>query len=642
LSVEAGTDYHIAAEAAQDGDIVLSFATPAFPLNDPFTNAIAIPGTNAVVHANITEATIEPGEPNHAGWTSGRSVWWTWTAPTNGVLSLRTQGSTFDTTLGVYTGSAVGALAVVASNRTLSFSGNSSVSFATTPGTTYHIALDGYFGFGEATLSLDFFTYPINDSFSQRIALTGRTNVVSGNNTAASRQSGEPNSTAFNAGKTLWWSWTAPASGRALLRGESVSVQSVIGVFVGAAVNSLNLVTTSLNILSPTNSGEFNATAGVTYHFQMDSRSGFAGEITLSILLPETVANDAFSARIPLTGYVTNAPGANFNATRETNEPPHDAAQNGTAWWSWTAPETRTVSVITGGVPAPKVAVYEGAALHALSLVGSNYFNGNAIGAATFDAIAGTTYQLACFMGSGQMSSFTISILPNERPLVALTVPATNAVYRVGETIQLAATASDPDGTISNVHFSTSFFAQGDSTLPYASTLTNLPPGEYTLLTRAMDNVGAFTIAPAITLRVSPLNDNFADAAPLSLSVPAIAQNIGASIEPGEPAHAGRPTGRSLWYSWIAPWTGRFGASTEGSSADTLLAVYAGNSLAGLTPLVANDNRSAYEAWSEVQFEATAGTTYSIAIEAVRAKPARSNFLFIPSPTTTSSASRRH
>jgi len=118
------------------------------PANDNFASAIAITlsGTSATVTGYNTNATKESGEPNHAGNSGGRSVWWKWTAPSTGTATLTTQGSLFDTTLGVYTGSSVGSLTTIASNDDVQ-SGvvqYSSVTFSATSGVTYYFGVDGF------------------------------------------------------------------------------------------------------------------------------------------------------------------------------------------------------------------------------------------------------------------------------------------------------------------------------------------------------------------------------------------------------------------------------------------------------------------------------------------------------------------
>src|SRR5690606_27637461 len=52
----------------------------------------------------------------------------------------------------------------------------------------------------------------------------------------------------------------------------------------------------------------------------------------------------------------------------------------------------------------------------------------------------------------------------------------------------------------------------------------------------------------------APDNDDFAHAEVLEgASLETEADNLGATSEPGEPAHAGSPAGASLWYEWTAP-----------------------------------------------------------------------------------------
>ena len=104
-------------------------------------------------------ATKEAGEPNHGGNAGGKSVWYSWTAPSSGVVSIDTHGSSFDTLLGLYTGTSVAALTTVASNDDNPAGGTttSKVRFTTTAGTTYQIAVDGYGGIsGSITLNLSF------------------------------------------------------------------------------------------------------------------------------------------------------------------------------------------------------------------------------------------------------------------------------------------------------------------------------------------------------------------------------------------------------------------------------------------------------------------------------------------------------
>jgi len=124
------------------------YGPPGVPANDSFSAAIPIVLTstsNSWTGFN-TNATKESGEPNHANNAGGRSVWWKWTAPSNGNVTLTTQGSIFDTTLAVYVGSSVNSLSSIVSNDDIQNGviQSSNVMFVATGGTTYYIAVDGF------------------------------------------------------------------------------------------------------------------------------------------------------------------------------------------------------------------------------------------------------------------------------------------------------------------------------------------------------------------------------------------------------------------------------------------------------------------------------------------------------------------
>ncbi len=125
-------------------NIMVTYRRPE-PPNDHFVNATLLQGdagTNSVANAL---ATRENGEPRHAGNDGGKSVWWKWQAPNDGVLLLSTEGSDFDTLLGLYTGEYVNALITVASNDD-AYDGVkfSKLAAAVRSNTVYAVAVDGF------------------------------------------------------------------------------------------------------------------------------------------------------------------------------------------------------------------------------------------------------------------------------------------------------------------------------------------------------------------------------------------------------------------------------------------------------------------------------------------------------------------
>ena len=122
------------------------------PLNDAFAAAAPVNGfatadtQPVLVLGSNGGATQEAasGEPTTAGQVPARSVWYKLAAAAGKKLSVDTQGSSFDTVLGVYTGSSVGTLTEVAANN----NGHAGVTYSrvqinNTQATTYYIKVDG-------------------------------------------------------------------------------------------------------------------------------------------------------------------------------------------------------------------------------------------------------------------------------------------------------------------------------------------------------------------------------------------------------------------------------------------------------------------------------------------------------------------
>ena len=122
------------------------------PVNNNFVNRTPISGTSATVTGSNVGATKESGEPNPVGNSGGKSVWWTWTAPSSGTVQIDTIGSSFDTIMGVYTGNGVSSLTLVACDDDSGGNLTSKVTFNALGGTAYQIVVDGY-NYGSGAVS---------------------------------------------------------------------------------------------------------------------------------------------------------------------------------------------------------------------------------------------------------------------------------------------------------------------------------------------------------------------------------------------------------------------------------------------------------------------------------------------------------
>ena len=154
----AGTRFSAAAVLALAAGAlaVAPAALAAPPANDNFVDALALSNDQGTQAGTTTEATAEPGEPDHAGRPAFASVWYGWAPAADGIATLDTCTAGFDTRLAVYEGSAVNALTEVASNDDSDSCGpgslQSSLSFTAHAGVIYRVAVDGYFQTGSFTL----------------------------------------------------------------------------------------------------------------------------------------------------------------------------------------------------------------------------------------------------------------------------------------------------------------------------------------------------------------------------------------------------------------------------------------------------------------------------------------------------------
>jgi regulation of enolase protein 1 (concanavalin A-like superfamily) len=146
--------------------------------------------------------------------------------------------------------------------------------------------------------------------------------------------------------------------------------------------------------------------------------------------------------------------------------------------------------------------------------MGANVFAGLAVSSHTTSQTATATFSSVSVSGGGTTPT-------NTPPVVSLTAPANGASFTAPATINLAASASDSDGTITSVQFFAGTTLIGtDTTAPFAFAWSNVPPGSYSLTARAIDNGGASTASAAVAVTVNGSTP--------TLPAPWVSQDIGA------------------------------------------------------------------------------------------------------------------
>ena len=275
------------------------------PPNDNFDAAQSLAYVVATATVDTDCATRETGEAEHPDSSGGHSVWYRWTAPSDGFVTVTTDGSNFDTILAAYRGSSVANLALVAYDDDGGEDNASRILLNARAGEIYYFAVDGYgSASGDAVLNLN---PGGNDAFSRCLALPDIAGSVSGYSASASKESGEPNHAGHTGGRSVWFCWTATTTRSVELNTVDSRFDTVLAVYTGANLASLDLVASDDNSLAGNLSKViFDAIAGTTYRIAVDDVRGDGGVFFLHwrpatyFLPPQLLPNN--SLQITITG----------------------------------------------------------------------------------------------------------------------------------------------------------------------------------------------------------------------------------------------------------------------------------------------------------------------------------------------------
>jgi hypothetical protein len=131
-----------------------------------------------------------------------------------------------------------------------------------------------------------------NDAFASSRVITGGSTSIAGSTLAATRESGEPdhyipvNDTDWIGDHSVWYRWTAPASGRVEVDLCETNFDTILSVYTGGSIGTLKRVADNNNAC-PSGWGSklaFEATAGTVYNIAVSGAGGLrAGIFTLKV-----------------------------------------------------------------------------------------------------------------------------------------------------------------------------------------------------------------------------------------------------------------------------------------------------------------------------------------------------------------------
>ncbi len=636
------------------------------PANDNFSDASTLTGSSGQVTGSNVNASAESGEPEHINDTCYRSVWWRWTAPRTDYFTLDTRGTSFDTLLVIYTGSAVDSLTEITGNNDESDTRDSSrVTFQAQINEPYYIVVDSpSYDSGDIVLNWKIADRPVNDDFANASLLDGLSGEVTGSNREAVRETGEPDHAGGDKrGKSsVWWKWKAPQSDYFFFFTHGSSFDTLLAVYTGETVEHLTEVWSNDDNIAEYSALTFQAQKDVWYHIAVDGEEEYSGDIALKWRIADRPENDDFGNAFPLSGSSGQAIASNKEASKEDGEPNHAGDRGGTSlWWTWTAPRDGYFTFDNdGSFLYTLLAVYTGSEVDNLTEIGGSNSG------LTFHAQSDVRYAIAVDGDEGDAASRLVlnwaeAASPSADNLedaffisgsvgqvsgsnAEATKEEADEPDHAGETggksvwwrwiapqtgnfffdthgssfntLLAVYTIPDPYGGRLDVDDLAEQAANDNDGTPgnTSSLILQVQAGEHYFI--AVDGYNGDSGDILLKWKMRPPNDDLSNASELTgASGHITASSLNATKEAGEPDHAGDTGGCSLWWTWVAPENDIYTFDTHDTSYDTLLAVYTGSTLEGLSEVESNDDDESDNQTSRLSFQAQAGEAYHIVVD---------------------------
>ncbi|MFN8006260.1 MAG: S8 family serine peptidase [Terriglobia bacterium] len=525
-------------------------------------------------------------------------------------------------------------------------------------------------------------TRPPNDDFSMALPIANKTSEnssvftfrASGSNQEASLEKSESLTSPQGSGKTLWWSWTPPASGHFSFSTAGSNFHTIVTIYTGQSLAELSRV--AVSSANPneelTSTVSFDAVQGTTYMIAIDGLNGESGNFWLGM----APRNDNFSNRTNIATPITDVTspvawfygGNSLNSSKEEGEPNHAGnAGGGSLWWHWESFALTGILEISteGSALDTLLAAYTGNDVRGLIPLVSNDDDGGEEGSShiSFDVQHPFDYSIAVDGKNGQKGNILLYVLwipaPQNDSLATATLAPGNVdgsylTTLRGTNIAASKELGEPNHAGNPGHRSVwwnwycqasrrvTITTEGSDFNTLLAVYTGSSVSNLTLIAANDDDpLGGKTSrvtfdaiagqtyqivvdgfngeSGKIVLNLPAWNDYFQSpftitGTSLGTLLPGYASNITASKDAGEPNHAGNPGGKSVWWKWIAPFSCTMTLSTAGSSFNTLLAVYTGT-LPNLNLITSNDDDPLGGKTSWVRFQASAGSEYLIAVD---------------------------
>lgn len=359
LRVIAGQRYAFQVQSVyyEMGDFRLQLRFGTVPPNDMFSNRTVIVGDLFDVQGSSFAATHESEEPSPYYTDAGSSVWYEYRPDGAGYIQIwfrpEFNGFVQAFSFSVFSELEPSLNALEYRYWSSCFLDYNCYQVLVDPSVVVFLQVDGYNGdFGDFHLYSARLPPPSNDNFADREVLPMTFNVDSAANILiATVEEGESLLSSSTTGNSVWYEWTAPASGVAQVSTANSNFDTIVAVFTNGNDSLAGLAT----IIVSSSCGYYSRAcasvlveAGETLIIEVDgeanpysevSSSLLDGGLQLNIRLDTQPTNDNFLDRIAvslISGEMT-VYGTTLGASHEQGERCIGYGLSFSVWYQWTA-----------------------------------------------------------------------------------------------------------------------------------------------------------------------------------------------------------------------------------------------------------------------------------------------------------------
>ena len=579
------------------------FANTAPAANDDVASASVIDSALPVrIAADNTSANTADGE--FASDLTDNTLWWRWQPPSSGTYVIGASAGIADMTLQLHRAEASAPSASTLIAADFIPAADASLIVTLDAGQDYLIGVGSQLGLaGQFSLSIDAVgaqPQPSNDAATNAAEISGLGGNTTGSNAGATVSAAETAGDDLPVNATVWWKLDVTATGLYTINTLGSGIDTVLRAYRpgdGGRVSEANLawVKTADDIsVDPRSELTIFANRGESLWLSVGSKDANVGQVALNWQHTAADASqlqgDNFADAVVLDGFTAGVVRRNHGATTEFGEPLHAGTSNAASlWYRFTAPEAGNYLIDTAGSSIDlALAVYVGNTLEGLTELASS------------DGSRDST---------GVLNSVSYS--------------AVRVNLQAGEPVYIAqAGIREAEG---DVVLNVQRFSLNDSFDNFVSIAGN--GGEYSAdVSLAQLEVGEPDYAEILARDQRPevLRADFEDllVAGSETSEEELTATLAEIYDSTLAELRTRPVQHSLWYRYSAPASGDLVLNTAGSEPDTVLVLFAGDTLENLQVLAWSDDAN-NDISSRLRYSVEAGQSYVIALATRSAGVAR-------------------